>query len=178
MFTNKIFAIKSLREMLQTLMPTVVPRERVDFPGRFEYVLQNQVPTLKSSKDFVEACMALGVREYLESQRGAQVDTSFAVRASGRELFTGLLIVPTTQVHDSGYPIMRIYGITEALHEGELLAARLVLVSSGCDSLDMQNLPSLKADILAGYQHIFCRHNYIQASGCSTVNVTAGPRKE
>ena len=195
---DKIYAIKALRSLFANAKPEL--GICTDEHGSKRTTISLSKPTLKECKDFVESCMALGVREAEADKRRAKdktfghadafgqaiADACYATGQPGpTPLLEGILVVPTTEKHDgSGYPIMRIYGLTPRLYEDQDLESRLFLVSSGCDVLDLDldappGLgPMLKSDIVEGYQHIFCRRNYIYASGCSTVKLQLGPRRE
>jgi hypothetical protein len=70
--TNKIFAIKALRELLST--SPVAPKVELaqNLNGKYEIQIDAQspaTPSLQTSKDLVEAIMRLGVREWFSNDR-------------------------------------------------------------------------------------------------------------
>ena len=189
---DKIYAIKALRALFANAKPEL--GICTDENGSKRTTISLTKPTLKECKDFVESCMALGVSEAKAAKQRAEDEIFGFADAIGEAieaacystgdprptpLLAGILVVPTTEKHDgSGYPVMRIYGVTPRQHDDQPLRELIVPVSSGCDVLDLEELPMLKSDIVEGYQHIFCRRNYIYASGCSTVKLQLGPRRE
>lgn len=64
-FTSLIPAVKYLRDMLN-ITPEL---EATSALSLHTYIIRVQAPGLKDCKDFVEACMIMGVKRYLDDPK-------------------------------------------------------------------------------------------------------------
>jgi hypothetical protein len=114
-FANKIYAIKFLREIFtraeDVRKPTVETRANEISGGHEVVVTYPYVPKievgLKEAKEFVEACMALGVTHHLEEQQkldtinGYECKTCYIRLNTARE--AGLHLASCTTHHIGPY---------------------------------------------------------------------------